>query len=152
MDQQGASSVQKAGVARRMVLLPVFVGTPPPPPNSILPQKHHLSICQGHTGGRKFPPYLNRSWLGKVHKKKSPVCLHMCQVCRGNILKCRPPLGRKNSMENQGLSLETEPPGGWPPPCPQSQEVSNRPQAPPPVGTCYGDVSHQHRLGDFGPH
>lgn len=95
-------------------LLPVFspcllVITPsPPPPNSTHPQKHHLSICQGHTGGRKSLPYLSKSWLGKVHRKRSPACLHMCQVCRGSILKCRPPLGRTNNIEKQRLSLETE--------------------------------------------
>ena len=111
-------------LAERMAPLPVhpyiYVGTYPPPPqnthtptapetpNSSCP---HLNICQGHTGGRKFLPYWNKSWLGIVCRKRSPAGLRTCQVCRGSILKCRPPLGSKNNTERQGLSLETEGPG-----------------------------------------
>lgn len=32
----------------------------------------------------------------------------MCQACRGNIPKCKPPLGRKNGIEKSRLIQDTE--------------------------------------------
>lgn len=123
------------------------------PPNPSCPQKHHLSICRRHTGGKKSLPCLNTNFLDKVCRKRSPARLRMCRACRGSIPKCRPPLGRKN-IEKQNLCLETEPPGDWPPlsSCRVTRLKTQQTQTPPPVHTCDDDVSHQHRLGDFGPH
>lgn len=98
------------------------------PPNPSCPQKHHLSICRRHTGGTKFLPCSNKNFLDKVCRKRSPARLHRCQVCRGSIPKCRPPLGRKN-IAKQNLSLETEPLGTGPhfPPT-ESQGQKPRPR------------------------
>lgn len=112
--------------------------------NSSHPQKHHLSICQGHTGGKKFLLYLNKSWLDKVCRKRSPSWMHTCRVCRGSILKCRPPLGRRKSQKSKDSAWRLSPQETAKS---RAQGVSN-----PGLSTCYGDVSHQHRLRYSGPY